>query len=123
MPRSESREHLVRGNARAGHVLPNRLGEESVKARTLGGVELVDVVRRDEIDLRTLREGARFIEDESAPLHARAQCVRHSRSLARWAHRAPPAQELRWVVDGVAQGRAPSFERAHATRSFPFVSP
>ena len=65
-----------------------------MKARTLGGVEVIDVIRGDEIDLRTLGEGARFIEDEPAAFHAGAQCVRHSRSLARRAHRAPPAQEL-----------------------------
>ncbi len=43
-----------------------------MKARTLGGVELVDVVCWDEIDLRTLGERARFIEDESTLFHAGA---------------------------------------------------
>jgi len=54
-----------------------------MKVRTFGGVEFIDVVRGDEIDLGALGEGARFIEDEPATFHAGAQCVRHSLSLAR----------------------------------------
>ena len=69
-----------------------------MKARTLGGVEFIDVDRGDEIDLRPLGEAARFIKDEPASFHAGAQCVRHSRSLARWAHWAPPAHELQGAL-------------------------
>lgn len=101
MPRSESRENLICRDARARHVLPNRVGEEAVKARTFGGIELVDVIGGDELDLRTLGEGARFIEDKPAALHAGAQCVRHSGSLARRrAHRASPAHELDAMREG-----------------------
>ena len=64
-----------------------------MKARALGRIEFIDVVRGDEIDLRAFGQGARFIEDEPAAFHAGAQCVRHARSLTRWAHWAPPRRK------------------------------
>lgn len=67
MPRPNPGQHFVGGDAAARHVLPNRIREEAVKACTLGWVELVDVVCRDELNLRSLGEGARFIEHESVP--------------------------------------------------------
>lgn len=84
-----------------------------MKARALGGVEFVDVVRGDEIDLRPLGEGARFIEDEPAAFHAGAQCVRHSRSLAL----DPPASSRRKSFDHVdaavlVQRIGPDLDRA-----------
>src|SRR4051794_33251007 len=83
MPRSNPCENLVRRDARAGNVLPDRLGEKAVETGAFRRIEVVVVVRRNELDLRALRERARFIQNQPASLHPRTQPVRHSRRIAR----------------------------------------
>ena len=64
-------------------MLSNRRGEEAVKARSFLCVELVDVVRRDELDFGPLGEGARLIEDEATSTDPGSQRVRHRKRIAR----------------------------------------
>lgn len=83
MPCPDPREHFVRRHAGSWHVLPNGLGEEGMKPRTLGGVELVNVVGGYELHLGTLGERARLIQDQPTSFHTGTQGVRHARSVAR----------------------------------------
>lgn len=98
MSGSNAREHLVGGNARSGHVPPDRFREEAVEACSLGRVELVDIVRGDEVDLSAFEERARLIEDKATCRDAGADHV-HAGELTRFGDSRDCALvRFRWTV-------------------------
>lgn len=81
MARPYPSEQLIGRHAAAGLVLADRRRQEPMEPRALIFVELVDVIRGNELHLGALGKIAGLVEHETAALHASSQRLGHGGSV------------------------------------------